>query len=248
MWSKCACVRTTAVGRRPHARVSSCSDRHDPGCPVSTIVSSSPSSIAYQFVYASSTRCTPSATPKCSMGRRFPQRGRRNRPASRGSWRVRSSDTDPSAAERFRRVSEGTRNALRRKGSRVFRHINQLAYTVRVDRPNPLFAKMLQQAIGGIEGEMRVMNQYLFQAWSFRGPARYKDMLLNTGTEEIGHIEMLATAVALNLEGAPAKLQEAMAQDGVVAAALAGEDPRHVLSSGLGAMAVDANGNPFNGS
>lgn len=31
------------------------------------------------------------------------------------------------------------------------------------------------------------------------------------GTEEIGHIEMLATAVALNLEGAPASLQEEIA-------------------------------------
>jgi Mn-containing catalase len=129
----------------------------------------------------------------------------------------------------------------------MFRHIKQLAYTVRVDTPNPMFAKMLQQAIGGIEGEMRVMNQYLFQAWSFRGPTRYKDMLLNTGTEEIGHIEMLATAVALNLEGAQTKLLEHAASDGAVNAVLGGEDPRHVLSSGLGAMAVDANGVPFSG-
>src|SRR4051795_4634479 len=131
----------------------------------------------------------------------------------------------------------------------MFRHTKQLAYTVRVDRPNPLFAKMLQQAIGGIEGEMRVMNQYLFQAWSFRGPARYKDMLLNTGTEEIGHIEMLATAVALNLEGAPAKLQEEIAgKNGSVEAVLGGQDPRHVLSAGLAAMPADSNGNPVNGS
>jgi Mn-containing catalase len=73
-------------------------------------------------------------------------------------------------------------------------------------------------------------------------------MLLNTGTEEIGHIEMLATAVALNLEGAPAKLQESAADgNAAVAAALGGQDPRHVLSSGLGAMAVDANGVPFSG-
>src|SRR3954468_1835861 len=146
-------------------------------------------------------------------------------------------------------ASSGAREEHSTKGVNVFRHINQLAYTVRVDRPNPVFAKMLQQAIGGIEGEMRVMNQYLFQAWSCRGPARYKDMLLNTGTEEIGHIEMLATAVALNLEGAPARLQEDVASgDGAVAAVLGGQDPRHVISSGLGAMAVDANGNPFNGS
>lgn len=131
----------------------------------------------------------------------------------------------------------------------MFRHTKQLAYKVRVDEPNPLFAKYLQQAIGGVEGEIRVCLQYLFQGWGFRGPDRYKDMLLNTGTEEIGHIEMLATAVALNLEGAPAKLQEEIAgKNGMVEAVLGGQDPRHVLSSGLGAMPADANGNPFNGS
>lgn len=131
----------------------------------------------------------------------------------------------------------------------MFKHTKQLAYKVRVDEPNPLFAKMLQQAIGGVEGEIRVCLQYLFQGWGFRGPARYKDMLLNTGTEEIGHIEMLATAVALNLEGAPASLAEEVAgQNGAVEAILGGQDPRHVLSSGLSATATDANGNPFNGS
>ena len=88
----------------------------------------------------------------------------------------------------------------------MFRHTKQLAYKVRVDEPNPVFAKYLQQAIGGVEGEIRVCLQYLFQGWGNRGPDRYKDMLLNTGTEEIGHIEMLATAVALNLEDAPVSL------------------------------------------
>jgi Mn-containing catalase len=131
----------------------------------------------------------------------------------------------------------------------MFKHTKQLAYKVRVDEPNPIFAKMLQQAIGGVEGEIRVCLQYLFQGWGFRGPDRYKDMLLNTGTEEIGHIEMLATAVALNLEGAPASLQEEIAgKNGTVEAVLGGQDPRHVLSAGLAAMPVDANGNPFNGS
>jgi manganese catalase len=131
----------------------------------------------------------------------------------------------------------------------MFRHTKQLAYKVRVDEPNPIFAKYLQQAIGGVEGEIRVCLQYLFQGWGNRGPDRYKDMLLNTGTEEIGHIEMLATAVALNLEGAPAKLQEEIAgKNGTVEAILGGQDPRHVLSAGLAAMPADANGNPFNGS
>jgi Mn-containing catalase len=131
----------------------------------------------------------------------------------------------------------------------MFRHTKQLAYKVRVDKPNPIFAKQLQQAIGGVEGEIRVCLQYLFQGWGNRGPDRYKDMLLNTGTEEIGHIEMLATAVALNLEKAPSRIQEEVADgDGVVTAILGGEDPRHILSAGLAAMPVDSNGNPFNGS
>src|SRR5579875_1797659 len=94
----------------------------------------------------------------------------------------------------------------------MFYHDKKLQYPVRVDKPNPLFAKMLQQAIGGIEGEIRVCLQYLFQAFGSRAPiTKYRDMLLETGTEEIAHIEMLCTAVALNLETAPASMTEAMA-------------------------------------
>jgi Mn-containing catalase len=90
--------------------------------------------------------------------------------------------------------------------------------------------------------------QYLFQAWNSRGPVKYRDMLLDTGTEEISHIEMLATAVALNLEGAPLSVQEsAIKQDGVVGAVLGGMNPRSFLSAGLGAMAFDAEGVPFSG-
>jgi Mn-containing catalase len=124
----------------------------------------------------------------------------------------------------------------------------KLQYRVRVERPNPIFARALQQAIGGVEGEIRVMLQYLFQAWGQRGPKKYRDMLLATGTEEIGHIEMLATAVALNLEGAPLSLQEDGARDPLVHAALGGMNLRHVLSTGLSATPENANGVPFNAS
>jgi Mn-containing catalase len=121
----------------------------------------------------------------------------------------------------------------------------KLQYQVRVDRPNPVFAKALQQAIGGIQGEIRVCLQYLFQAWGSRGPDKYRDMLLETGTEEMGHIEMLATAVALNLEGAPLE-QEKAAKDPAVAAVLGGMNVQHVLTTCMAAMPVDASGVPFN--
>ncbi|SIR07867.1 Mn-containing catalase [Haladaptatus litoreus] len=132
----------------------------------------------------------------------------------------------------------------------MFYHDNgKLQYTVEVEEPNPEFAKMLQQAIGGVEGEMRVALQYLFQAWALpQKHSEYRHALLETAAEELGHIEMLATAVAKNLEGAPVELRNQMGQDSAVSAAMNGMQPRQVLSSGLHAMPVDSNGVPFNGS
>jgi Mn-containing catalase len=128
----------------------------------------------------------------------------------------------------------------------MFHHHKELAYTVRVDKPNPVFGRMLQQAIGGPEGEMRVMNQYLFQAWGARGDTKYRNMLLHTGTEEIGHIELLATAVAMNLDGMPSEKIDDVVTNPLVAARMGGVEPRHFLSAGLAAMPSDANGVPFN--
>ena len=128
----------------------------------------------------------------------------------------------------------------------MFFHHKELAYTVRVDKPNPVFARMLQQAIGGPEGELRVMTQYLFQGFSYRGSDKYRDMMISTGTEEIGHVEVLSTAVAMNLEGAPSAVVDDVVTNPAVAARMGGLEPRHFLSAGLGAMPSDANGVPFN--
>ncbi|MCW2974043.1 MAG: Catalase, partial [Thermoleophilia bacterium] len=126
----------------------------------------------------------------------------------------------------------------------MFHHVPELAYTVRVDKPNPMFARMLQQAIAGAEGEMRVMNQYLFQGLGARGPERYRDMLLSTAAEEMGHIELLATAVAMNLEGAPAGVADDVVTNPLVAARMGAMEPKHFLSGGMGPMPGDADGVP----
>ncbi len=136
----------------------------------------------------------------------------------------------------------------------MFSHDKRLQYHAKPDKPDPIFAKKLQEVIGGQWGEMSVMMQYLFQGWNCRGPQKYRDMILDIGTEEIGHVEMLATMVARLLEGAPVEDQEAAARDGVVAAAMGGSslkdaiwagaaDPHHFIVSGGGAMPSDANGN-----
>jgi Mn-containing catalase len=139
----------------------------------------------------------------------------------------------------------------------MYYHDKRLQWPVRVENPDPLFARQLQQAIGGVEGEIRVCMQYFFQAWGARGPTtKYRDMLLHTATEEIGHIEMLATAVALNLENAPLTLQESAAQASPIMNAVmgGGERPRHavegmlqrhVLSTGLAAYPANSDGVPF---
>jgi Mn-containing catalase len=72
----------------------------------------------------------------------------------------------------------------------------------------------------------------------------------------MGHIELLATAVALNLEKAPASMQEsAAAQNSVVKAVMGGENTatimagmvqKQLLSSGMAAQPVDSDGVPFN--
>ncbi|MFC3167438.1 MULTISPECIES: manganese catalase family protein [Paracoccus] len=123
---------------------------------------------------------------------------------------------------------------------------NKLQYPVRVDSPNPLFARALQQAIGGVEGEIRVAMQYFFQACGARGNPKFRDLLMNTAAEELGHIEMLATAVAMNLEGAPLSMKEEMAAtDRAVGAIMGGMNLKNLLSAGLSAMPVDSDGVPF---
>ena len=153
----------------------------------------------------------------------------------------------------------------------MYYHDKRLQYPVTVEKPDPLYARMLQQAIGGVEGEIRVCMQYFFQAWGSRGPTtKYRDMLLHTATEEIGHIEMLATAVALNLDKAPVSEQEAGAADGIVELdagarrreatvgmvgtvmgggsarnTIEGMLQRHVLSTGMAAYPANSDGVPF---
>ena len=138
----------------------------------------------------------------------------------------------------------------------MYYHDSRLQYPVTVETPNPAFATLLQQAIGGVEGEIRVCMQYFFQAWGNRAPTtKYRDMLLHTATEEIGHIEMLATAVALNLAKAPTSLQEEGAADGIVNAVMGGGSAKgaiegmihkNLLSAGMAAMPMDSDGVPFN--
>jgi len=129
----------------------------------------------------------------------------------------------------------------------VFFNIKELQYNAKPERPDPVFAKKLQEVLGGQFGEITVAMQYLFQGWNIRGDGKYKDLLMDTGTEELAHIEMLATMIARLLDGAPVTDLERAAQDPVINAILGGSNPQHIIVTGLGAAPTDSNGYPWNG-
>ncbi|WP_421383514.1 manganese catalase family protein [Bacillus salacetis] len=126
----------------------------------------------------------------------------------------------------------------------AFLHKKQLQFEAKPEKPDALFAKKLQELIGGQYGEMTIFMQYLFQGWNTRGKhEKYKDLIMDTGSEEIGHVELLATMVARLLDDAPVKEQEEAAKDPVIEAVLGGMNPQHAIVSGMGAMPADSNGN-----
>lgn len=128
----------------------------------------------------------------------------------------------------------------------LFYHIKELQYQAKPDRPDPVYARKLQEVLGGQFGEISVALQYLFQGFNVRGDGKYKDLIMDTGTEELAHIEMLATMIARLLDGAPDLELEDAAKDPIIAAILGGSNPQHAIVSGLGAMPSDSNGYPWN--
>ncbi|MFF8932192.1 manganese catalase family protein [Streptomyces longwoodensis] len=130
----------------------------------------------------------------------------------------------------------------------MFTHTQRLQFEAKPEKPDPAYAHKLQELVGGAYGEMSVMMQYLFQGWNCRMPGKYKDLIMDIATEEIGHVEMLAKMVARLLEGAPATATTKMAtSDPAIGAVLGGMDPQQAIVAGGAALPADSNGYPWNG-
>ena len=128
----------------------------------------------------------------------------------------------------------------------MFYHIKELQYRAKPSCPDPAYAKKLQEVLGGQYGEISVMMQYLFQGFNCRADEKYRDLLHDVGTEEIGHVEMLATMISRLLDDAPADVQENAYKVTRPSRLLWGMNPQHAIVAGLGAMAADAEGYPWN--
>ena len=130
----------------------------------------------------------------------------------------------------------------------MFFHKQELQHSATPDKPDPIYARHLQEVLGGQYGEISVAMQYGFQSWNSKLPGKYRDMLYGIGAEEFGHVEMLAIMIAKLLETAPVEETEDAMKDPTLAAVIGGMDIQHAIVAGAGARPVDSNGNPWQGS
>jgi Mn-containing catalase len=103
----------------------------------------------------------------------------------------------------------------------MFVHNKRLQYTVRVGAPNPGLANLLLEQFGGPQGELAAAMRYFTQAVSEDDPGR-KDLLFDIATEELSHLEIIGSIVAMLNKGAKGQLAEAVEQEAELYRSLTG--------------------------
>ena len=81
----------------------------------------------------------------------------------------------------------------------MYHHVKKLMYTVRVDEPDPKFGNMLLEQFGGANGELAAAMQYSIQGLNCDDAGR-KDLLMDIGTEELSHLEIVGTLARMHLK------------------------------------------------
>ncbi|HUS05377.1 MAG TPA: manganese catalase family protein [Bryobacteraceae bacterium] len=81
----------------------------------------------------------------------------------------------------------------------MYHHIKKLMYTVQVGTPDPKFGNMLLEQFGGANGELAAAMQYSIQGLNCDDPDR-KDLLMDIGTEELSHLEIVGTLARMHLK------------------------------------------------
>lgn len=89
----------------------------------------------------------------------------------------------------------------------MFAHNKRLQYTLRINETNPGLANLMLEQFGGPQGELAAACRYFTQAIAEDDPGR-KDMLFDIATEELSHLEVIGTMVAMLNKGAKGRLAE----------------------------------------
>jgi Mn-containing catalase len=90
----------------------------------------------------------------------------------------------------------------------MYHHVKKLMYTVRVDEADPAFGNMLLEQFGGANGELAAAMQYSIQGLNCDDPGR-KDLLMDIGTEEMSHLEIVGTLARMHLKPLKSVREEA---------------------------------------
>ena len=76
----------------------------------------------------------------------------------------------------------------------MFVYEKKLQYPVKIANPNPKLAKIIISQVGGPDGELGASMRYLNQRYSMPYD-ELKGLLTDIGTEELGHMEMVAAII-----------------------------------------------------
>src|SRR3954467_7650187 len=114
----------------------------------------------------------------------------------------------------------------------MYHRIKKLMFTVRVGDPDPRFGNMLLEQFGGANGELAAAMQYSIQGINCEDMA-CKDLLMDIGTEELSHLEVIGTLARMHLK--PMKKNADAAE----------HDPLIAIAGGGGVALCNSMGNPW---
>jgi len=115
----------------------------------------------------------------------------------------------------------------------MYHHIKKLMYTVNIGTPDVRFGRMLLEQFGGANGELAAAMQYTVQGWNCVDDIGRRDLLLDIGTEELSHLEVVGALIRLHL--APLKTDREAAE----------ADPLVTIAGGGGVGIFDSMGNAW---
>lgn len=114
----------------------------------------------------------------------------------------------------------------------MFQHDKKLMHEVKVERPNPQYAVLMQETLGGANGEVKAAMQYLSQSFRAKDPV-FKDLFLDIGTEELSHMEIVAETIN-QLNGSEVDYKKVSAGE-----------LETMVTFGLNPALVNSSGNPW---
>ena len=115
----------------------------------------------------------------------------------------------------------------------MYHHVKKLMYNVRVDTPNVKFGNMLLEQFGGANGELAAAMQYTVQGWNCVDDIARRDLLLDIGTEELSHLEVVGALIRMHLKELKTDREAAEA------------DPLITIAGGGGVGLFDSMGNAW---